>query len=124
MELKPHPEPLPEKMEREKITPLVLACPELLPPHSRCCLCPARPRFAPGVTIEEDNCCGCNAIAIRRHFLDENMTAVDIVYTSCHDAVRNQAGAQGPLEATGDQATKDTPQASGVSYGFQIISSV
>ncbi|KAK2100363.1 hypothetical protein P7K49_021711 [Saguinus oedipus] len=39
------------------------------------------------VTIEEDNCCGCNAIAIRRHFLDENMTAVDIVYTSCHDAV-------------------------------------
>ncbi|NIG61685.1 sn1-specific diacylglycerol lipase alpha [Pontoporia blainvillei] len=52
-----------------------------------CCLCPARPRFAPGVTIEEDNCCGCNAIAIRRHFLDENMTAVDIVYTSCHDAV-------------------------------------
>uniref|UniRef100_A0A7N9DBF2 sn-1-specific diacylglycerol lipase n=1 Tax=Macaca fascicularis TaxID=9541 RepID=A0A7N9DBF2_MACFA len=51
-----------------------------------CCLCPARPRFAPGVTIEEDNCCGCNAIAIRRHFLDENMTAVDIVYTSCHDA--------------------------------------
>ncbi|KAF5916857.1 hypothetical protein HPG69_007386, partial [Diceros bicornis minor] len=54
---------------------------------ARCCLCPARPRFAPGVTIEEDNCCGCNAIAIRRHFLDENMTAVDIVYTSCHDAV-------------------------------------
>lgn len=40
------------------------------------------------MTIEEDNCCGCNAIAIRRHFLDENMTAVDIVYTSCHDAVR------------------------------------
>ena len=55
-------------------------------------MCPARPRFAPGVTIEEDNCCGCNAIAIRRHFLDENMTAVDIVYTSCHDAVRVQAG--------------------------------
>ncbi|XP_010631444.1 sn1-specific diacylglycerol lipase alpha [Fukomys damarensis] len=52
-----------------------------------CCLCPTRPRFAPGVTIEEDNCCGCNAIAIRRHFLDENMSAVDIVYTSCHDAV-------------------------------------
>ncbi|KAK1335432.1 hypothetical protein QTO34_003218 [Cnephaeus nilssonii] len=52
-----------------------------------CCLCPSRPRFAPGVTIEEDNCCGCNAIAIRRHFLDENLTAVDIVYTSCHDAV-------------------------------------
>ncbi|XP_074132778.1 diacylglycerol lipase-alpha isoform X3 [Sminthopsis crassicaudata] len=52
-----------------------------------CCLCPSRPRFAPGVTIEEDNCCGCNAIAIRRHFLDENMSSVDIVYTSCHDAV-------------------------------------
>ncbi|XP_041266776.1 diacylglycerol lipase-alpha isoform X1 [Onychostruthus taczanowskii] len=52
-----------------------------------CCLCPSRPRYAPGVTIEEDNCCGCNAIAIRRHFLDENMTSVDIVYTSCHDAV-------------------------------------
>ncbi|XP_061856568.1 diacylglycerol lipase-alpha isoform X1 [Colius striatus] len=54
---------------------------------SCCCLCPARPRYAPGVTIEEDNCCGCNAMAIRRHFLDENMTSVDIVYTSCHDAV-------------------------------------
>uniref|UniRef100_A0A7N4PKQ4 Diacylglycerol lipase-alpha n=1 Tax=Sarcophilus harrisii TaxID=9305 RepID=A0A7N4PKQ4_SARHA len=55
--------------------------------HRKCCLCPSRPRFAPGVTIEEDNCCGCNAIAIRRHFLDENMSSVDIVYTSCHDAV-------------------------------------
>ncbi|KAM6115418.1 diacylglycerol lipase-alpha [Pterocles gutturalis] len=54
---------------------------------SCCCFCPSRPRYAPGVTIEEDNCCGCNAIAIRRHFLDENMTSVDIVYTSCHDAV-------------------------------------
>uniref|UniRef100_A0A8D0H6K1 Diacylglycerol lipase-alpha n=1 Tax=Sphenodon punctatus TaxID=8508 RepID=A0A8D0H6K1_SPHPU len=54
---------------------------------SCCCLCSSRPRYAPGVTIEEDNCCGCNAIAIRRHFLDENMTSVDIVYTSCHDAV-------------------------------------
>uniref|UniRef100_A0A2D4IYQ5 Diacylglycerol lipase-alpha n=1 Tax=Micrurus lemniscatus lemniscatus TaxID=129467 RepID=A0A2D4IYQ5_MICLE len=54
---------------------------------SCCCLCATRPRYAPGVTIEEDNCCGCNAIAIRRHFLDENMTSVDIVYTSCHDAV-------------------------------------
>ncbi|KAG8125531.1 putative Sn1-specific diacylglycerol lipase alpha-like protein [Naja naja] len=53
---------------------------------SCCCLCATRPRYAPGVTIEEDNCCGCNAIAIRRHFLDENMTSVDIVYTSCHDA--------------------------------------
>ncbi|KAM3919331.1 diacylglycerol lipase-alpha isoform 1-T1 [Leptodactylus fuscus] len=54
---------------------------------SCCCLCSSRPRFAPGVTIEEDNCCGCNAIAIKRHFLDENMNMVDIVYTSCHDAV-------------------------------------
>ncbi|NXD59667.1 DGLA lipase, partial [Corvus moneduloides] len=54
---------------------------------SCCCLCPSHPRYAPGVTIEEDNCCGCNAIAIRRHFLEENMTSVDIVYTSCHDAV-------------------------------------
>ncbi|XP_063293823.1 diacylglycerol lipase-alpha isoform X1 [Pelobates fuscus] len=54
---------------------------------SCCCLCTSRPRFAPGVTIEEDNCCGCNAIAIKRHFLDENMSMVDIVYTSCHDAV-------------------------------------
>ncbi|XP_008937956.1 PREDICTED: sn1-specific diacylglycerol lipase alpha, partial [Merops nubicus] len=54
---------------------------------SCCCLCPTRPRYGPGVTIEEDNCCGCNAIATRRHFLDENMTSVDIVYTSCHDAV-------------------------------------
>ncbi|KFV07896.1 Sn1-specific diacylglycerol lipase alpha, partial [Tauraco erythrolophus] len=54
---------------------------------SCCCLCPSRPRYVPSVTIEEDNCCGCNAIAIRRHFLDENMTSVDIVYTSCHDAV-------------------------------------
>lgn len=90
--LKSHLEPLPERMERKTVTPRVLTHPELSPPHSRCCLCPARPRFAPGVTIEEDNCCGCNAIAIRRHFLDENMTAVDIVYTSCHDAVRGQAG--------------------------------
>ncbi|XP_029438044.1 sn1-specific diacylglycerol lipase alpha isoform X2 [Rhinatrema bivittatum] len=54
---------------------------------SCCCWCSSRPRYAPGVTIEEDNCCGCNAIAIRRHFLDENVTSVDIVYTSCHDAV-------------------------------------
>ncbi|XP_018420673.1 PREDICTED: sn1-specific diacylglycerol lipase alpha [Nanorana parkeri] len=54
---------------------------------SCCCPCSSRPRFAPGVTIEEDNCCGCNAIAIKRHFLDENMNMVDIVYTSCHDAV-------------------------------------
>lgn len=59
----------------------------LAPISSCCCPCSSRPRFAPGVTIEEDNCCGCNAIAIKRHFLDENMNMVDIVYTSCHDAV-------------------------------------
>lgn len=32
------------------------------------------------------------------------MTAVDIVYTSCHDAVRGQAGAQGALGPLGTQA--------------------
>lgn len=91
----------------------MVAGPEALAPRPRCCLCPTRPRFAPGVTIEEDNCCGCNAIAIRRHFLDENMSAVDIVYTSCHDAVRGWAGWAGlacstpgfcPLQAMEGQA--------------------
>ncbi|XP_043915436.1 diacylglycerol lipase-alpha isoform X1 [Protopterus annectens] len=54
----------------------------------RCfCLCFSRPRYAPGITVEEDNCCSCNIIAIKRHFLDENMHSVDLVYTSCHDAV-------------------------------------
>uniref|UniRef100_A0A8C4RVD2 Diacylglycerol lipase-alpha n=2 Tax=Erpetoichthys calabaricus TaxID=27687 RepID=A0A8C4RVD2_ERPCA len=51
------------------------------------CLSLSRPRFTPGVTVEEDNCCGCNVIAIKRYFLDENLPGVDIVYTSCHDAV-------------------------------------
>lgn len=99
------------KEERGNLCSMGAAGPEPSATPPRCCLCPARPRFAPGVTIEEDNCCGCNAIAIRRHFLDENMTAVDIVYTSCHDAVRGrgrlgQAGVQpppslGPLQAPG-----------------------
>ncbi|ELK23428.1 Sn1-specific diacylglycerol lipase alpha, partial [Myotis davidii] len=53
-----------------------LPAPRKALPLEPCFLCPSRPRFAPGVTIEEDNCCGCNAIAIRRHFLDENLTAV------------------------------------------------
>uniref|UniRef100_A0A8C6SC63 Diacylglycerol lipase-alpha n=1 Tax=Neogobius melanostomus TaxID=47308 RepID=A0A8C6SC63_9GOBI len=39
------------------------------------------------VTVEEDNCCGCNVLAIRRHFLDRDLKQVHIVYTSCHDAV-------------------------------------
>ncbi|XP_069755183.1 diacylglycerol lipase-alpha isoform X2 [Narcine bancroftii] len=55
---------------------------------SCCCFChPLRPRYVPSVTVEEDNCCNCNVIAIKRHFLDENFSSVDIVYTSCHDAV-------------------------------------
>ncbi|XP_035274433.1 sn1-specific diacylglycerol lipase alpha [Anguilla anguilla] len=39
------------------------------------------------VTVEEDNCCGCNVLAIRRNFLDHDLKQVHIVYTSCHDAV-------------------------------------
>uniref|UniRef100_A0AAY4BGR2 Diacylglycerol lipase-alpha n=1 Tax=Denticeps clupeoides TaxID=299321 RepID=A0AAY4BGR2_9TELE len=39
------------------------------------------------VTVEEDNCCGCNVLAIRRYFLDQELKQVQIVYTSCHDAV-------------------------------------
>ncbi|KAJ8358516.1 hypothetical protein SKAU_G00150410 [Synaphobranchus kaupii] len=39
------------------------------------------------VTVEEDNCCGCNVLAIRRHFLDQDLKQVHIVYTSCHDDV-------------------------------------
>ncbi|KAJ7414796.1 hypothetical protein WISP_81378 [Willisornis vidua] len=52
-----------------------------------CCLCLAWPCYAPGITTKEDNCCGCNVLTIWRHFLDENVTSVDIVYTSCHDNV-------------------------------------
>ncbi|XP_058859043.1 diacylglycerol lipase-alpha isoform X2 [Acipenser ruthenus] len=57
---------------------LVSSCP---------CLSLSQPRFSPGVTVEDDNCCSCNVIAIKRHFLDENLAGVEIVYTSCHDAV-------------------------------------
>ncbi|XP_061078415.1 diacylglycerol lipase-alpha-like isoform X2 [Conger conger] len=39
------------------------------------------------VTVEEDNCCGCNLLAIRRHFLDQDLKQVHIIYTSCHDDV-------------------------------------
>uniref|UniRef100_A0A8C5HWB1 Diacylglycerol lipase-alpha n=1 Tax=Gouania willdenowi TaxID=441366 RepID=A0A8C5HWB1_GOUWI len=46
------------------------------------CIC-----YMPSVTVEEDNCCGCNVLAIRRHFLDWDLKQVHIVYTSCHDAV-------------------------------------
>uniref|UniRef100_A0A8C7XQJ2 Diacylglycerol lipase-alpha n=1 Tax=Oryzias sinensis TaxID=183150 RepID=A0A8C7XQJ2_9TELE len=44
-------------------------------------------RLSQSVTVEEDNCCGCNVLAIRRHFLDKDLKQVHIVYTSCHDAV-------------------------------------
>ncbi|KAL6113034.1 dagla [Pungitius sinensis] len=44
-------------------------------------------RLSQSVTVEEDNCCGCNVLAIRRHFLDRDLKQVQIVYTSCHDAV-------------------------------------
>ncbi|XP_056463042.1 diacylglycerol lipase-alpha isoform X2 [Gadus chalcogrammus] len=44
-------------------------------------------RLSQSVTGEEDNCCGCNVLAIRRHFLDRELKQVHIVYTSCHDAV-------------------------------------
>ncbi|KAJ3593253.1 hypothetical protein NHX12_005588, partial [Muraenolepis orangiensis] len=44
-------------------------------------------RLSQSVTVEEDNCCGCNVLAIRRHFLDGDLKQVHIVYTSCHDAV-------------------------------------
>ncbi|TNM91049.1 hypothetical protein fugu_003338 [Takifugu bimaculatus] len=44
-------------------------------------------RLSQTVTVEEDNCCGCNILAIRRHFLDRDLKQVHIVYTSCHDAV-------------------------------------
>uniref|UniRef100_A0A3Q2DV70 Diacylglycerol lipase-alpha n=1 Tax=Cyprinodon variegatus TaxID=28743 RepID=A0A3Q2DV70_CYPVA len=44
-------------------------------------------RLSQSVTVEEDNCCGCNVLAIRRQFLDQDLKQVHIVYTSCHDAV-------------------------------------
>ncbi|KAL2088957.1 hypothetical protein ACEWY4_015856 [Coilia grayii] len=44
-------------------------------------------RLTQSVTVEEDNCCGCNVLAVRRHFLDQDLKQVQIVYMSCHDAV-------------------------------------
>ncbi|XP_057188451.1 diacylglycerol lipase-alpha isoform X2 [Triplophysa rosa] len=44
-------------------------------------------RLSQSVTVEEDNCCGCNVLAIRRQFLDRDLKDVQIVYTSWHDAV-------------------------------------
>ncbi|XP_052339606.1 diacylglycerol lipase-alpha-like isoform X2 [Oncorhynchus keta] len=44
-------------------------------------------RLSQTVTVEEDNCCGCNVLAIRRHFLDRELKQVHVVYTSWHDAV-------------------------------------
>uniref|UniRef100_A0A8C2GXZ6 Diacylglycerol lipase-alpha n=1 Tax=Cyprinus carpio TaxID=7962 RepID=A0A8C2GXZ6_CYPCA len=44
-------------------------------------------RLSQSITIEEDNCCGCNVLAIRRQFLDRDLKEVQIVYTSFHDAV-------------------------------------
>ncbi|TMS13673.1 Sn1-specific diacylglycerol lipase alpha [Larimichthys crocea] len=57
-------------------------------PNEEACLWAVPPRqLLPSVTVEEDNCCGCNVLAIRRHFLDRDLKQVHIVYTSCHDAV-------------------------------------
>uniref|UniRef100_A0A8C1GF01 Diacylglycerol lipase-alpha n=1 Tax=Cyprinus carpio TaxID=7962 RepID=A0A8C1GF01_CYPCA len=44
-------------------------------------------RLSQSITVEEDNCCGCNVLAIRRQFLDRDLKEVQIVYTSFHDAV-------------------------------------
>uniref|UniRef100_A0A674MA96 Diacylglycerol lipase-alpha n=1 Tax=Takifugu rubripes TaxID=31033 RepID=A0A674MA96_TAKRU len=52
-----------------------------------CHLASSCSRLSQTVTVEEDNCCGCNILAIRRHFLDRDLKQVHIVYTSCHDAV-------------------------------------
>ncbi|KAF3832699.1 hypothetical protein F7725_026364 [Dissostichus mawsoni] len=51
------------------------------------CMSVSSSRMTQAVTVEEDNCCGCNVLAIRRHFLDRDLKQVQIVYTSCHDAV-------------------------------------
>uniref|UniRef100_A0A8C2BY28 Diacylglycerol lipase-alpha n=1 Tax=Cyprinus carpio TaxID=7962 RepID=A0A8C2BY28_CYPCA len=50
------------------------------------CVCVCS-RLSQSITIEEDNCCGCNVLAIRRQFLDRDLKEVQIVYTSFHDAV-------------------------------------
>ncbi|XP_028812317.1 sn1-specific diacylglycerol lipase alpha isoform X2 [Denticeps clupeoides] len=57
---------------------LVSSCP---------CTSVSSSRLSQSVTVEEDNCCGCNVLAIRRYFLDQELKQVQIVYTSCHDAV-------------------------------------
>ncbi|KAI5607806.1 sn1-specific diacylglycerol lipase alpha isoform X1, partial [Silurus asotus] len=51
------------------------------------CTSGSRSRLSQSITVEEDNCCGCNVLAIRRQFLDRDLKQVQIVYTSCHDAV-------------------------------------
>lgn len=68
----------------ELIFPPVSSCHHLSP-----CSCTSMSgsRMSQSVTVEEDNCCGCNVLAIRRHFLDRDLKQVQIVYTSCHDAV-------------------------------------
>uniref|UniRef100_A0A8C1ES35 Diacylglycerol lipase-alpha n=1 Tax=Cyprinus carpio carpio TaxID=630221 RepID=A0A8C1ES35_CYPCA len=53
---------------------------------STCSVCVCS-RLSQSITIEEDNCCGCNVLAIRRQFLDRDLKEVQIVYTSFHDAV-------------------------------------
>lgn len=63
-------------------------------------------RLTHSVTVEEDNCCGCNVLAVRRHFLDQDLKQVQIVYMSCHDAVSGLSGLRGrelsPLSAAAD----------------------
>ncbi|KAJ8249157.1 hypothetical protein GJAV_G00231790 [Gymnothorax javanicus] len=51
------------------------------------CVSVSGSQLTQSVTVEEDNCCGCNLLAIRRHFLDQDLKQVHIVYTSCHDDV-------------------------------------
>uniref|UniRef100_A0A8C2INF5 Diacylglycerol lipase-alpha n=1 Tax=Cyprinus carpio TaxID=7962 RepID=A0A8C2INF5_CYPCA len=51
------------------------------------CVCITNVKRLISITVEEDNCCGCNVLAIRRQFLDRDLKEVQIVYTSFHDAV-------------------------------------
>lgn len=64
------------------------------PPVFSSCVPVSGSRMYQSVTVEEDNCCGCNVLAIRRHFLDQDLKQVHIVYTSCHDAV-SRGGVKG-----------------------------
>uniref|UniRef100_UPI00358E918F diacylglycerol lipase-alpha-like isoform X1 n=2 Tax=Myxine glutinosa TaxID=7769 RepID=UPI00358E918F len=60
----------------------------LLASCSCCCLpCCRKHRYAPTVTLEEDNSCSCHSAAIRRHFADRGLGSIDIVFASFHDAV-------------------------------------